>query len=75
MKIRKLAKSIVNSCYDIAKNSGDNFATTYLDLHLSNEEYENFKDYDLLATEICGGIVESCEVFKSGRVDVVFKNL
>ena len=72
MEIRKLAKKIIDSCYDIAKDNGDNFATTYLDIFLSDDDYENFKDYDLLTKEIKKGVVIDCEVFTGGRVDVVF---
>jgi hypothetical protein len=72
--IRKLAKNLIDSCIDISKDNGDNFATTYLDIHLTDKEYENFCEYEKLQKEIESyKVVDSCEVFSSGRIDIVFK--
>ena len=72
----RIAHVITESLRDIAKDSADNFATTYLDLYLKETINLNMIDPKILSNEIMRmKNVLYCEVVTSERVDVTFKNI
>ena len=72
----RLAKSIKERCYDIAKDNGRWHAETYLDLHIEDTTYLDKVNVETLCNEIDKDKnVGACTWFDNDGIEVVFKNV